>query len=98
MNKLKRESETLQKTVRLPSDIVEYIEQQEGKDFSKKLVNLLDDVKNGDARRQEMLSDYEKRISEYRTRLDELLSSIYTLKQVFERLDKFCHDIKRLIE
>lgn len=95
---LKKDSETLQKTIRLPVELVEYVENQDGKDFSKKLVNLLDDVKSGDTRRQEMLSDYEKRISEYRTRLDELLSSTCTLKQVFERLDKFCHDINRLIE
>ena len=69
-------SETLQKTVRLPSELVDYVESQEGRDFSKKLVALIVDVREGDARRKKHLEFYDKLIQERKDKLRELTDNL----------------------
>ena len=40
----KLNNDNVSKSVRLPMELVSFVEEQEGRDFSKKLVNLLTDI------------------------------------------------------
>ncbi len=56
----------ISKTIRIPDDIVAYVEQQPGKDFSKKLVGTLCAYREimENKVRQEQIRDYNKIVSE----------------------------------
>lgn len=79
-------NELIQKSVRLPVELIVFIEAQEGRDFSKKLINLLHEVREGDAERQETLQEYEKMIRFSRRDLDELRHKIYNANEILRRL------------
>lgn len=64
--------ETIQKSVRLPVDLVEFVEKYEGRDFSKKLVNILNEFQSGEEQRQRRIEQYDLMIEERRRRLDEV--------------------------
>ena len=82
--------ELVQKSVRLPMDIVEYIEAQEGKGFTDKLINLLYDVMNGDESRKELIEEYDRLIQERRIRLGELNKKVNGASVLVKRLEAFC--------
>ena len=56
----------ISKTIRIPDDIIAYVEQQPGKDFSKKLVGTLCAYREimENTVRQEQVRDYNKIVSE----------------------------------
>lgn len=82
--------ELIQKSVRLPADIVEYIEAQEGKGFTDKMTNLLYEVMNGDERRRELIEEYDRLIQERRIRLGELSNKVNGASVLVKRLEAFC--------
>lgn len=76
----------IQKSVRLPDELVDYVELQEGRTFSQKLVHLLTEIRKGDADRQRILADYDKRIDSRRHYLNELQKKIYDASEILRRL------------
>lgn len=76
-------ADLIQKSVRLPEELFDYVEQQDGRDFSKRLVNLLMDIKDGDAQRKEYLDSYDRAI---KSRREEL-----------QKLGQYVHDVQRVI-
>ncbi len=83
-------SNTIQKSLRLPVDIVNYIELQPGDSFSNKLVNLLYDIMNGDEMRQGTIEKYDEMIQERRIRLVELNKKVNGASMLVSRLQVFC--------
>lgn len=79
-------SDNIQKSVRMPPELVEYIEKQRGPDFSKKLVGLLMDIRKGDHERQKMLDDYDKLLADKRDRLSDLSHKIYDASEILRQL------------
>lgn len=66
----------VQKSVRLPAEIVDFVSSQPGNDFTNKLVRLLAEYRSGDLERKLMLQRYDEQIEERRKRLDILLQNI----------------------
>lgn len=50
------------KSVRLPADIVDFVDGQSGKDWTQKLVNLITDYRDGELERARELDSYERTI------------------------------------
>ena len=50
----------IQKSVRIPSSLVEFVDSQPGADFSKKLIGILTEYKNGELERKLMLQRYDE--------------------------------------
>lgn len=84
------------KSMRLPSDIVEYIEQQEGDTFTSKLVTLLREVRDGDQERAENLACYESTLKERYKKLEELDDDIYQIIKVLLHLHHAVDEIDKL--
>lgn len=84
------------KSMRLPSDIVEYIEQQEGDTFTSKLVTLLREVRDGDQERAENLAWYESTLKERYKKLEELDDDIYHIIKVLLHLHHAVDEIDKL--
>lgn len=84
------------KSMRLPPDIVEYIEQQEGDTFTSKLVTLLREVRDGDQERAENLAWYESTLKERYKKLEELDDDIYRIIKVLLHLHHAVDEIDKL--
>lgn len=84
------------KSMRLPPDIVEYIEQQEGDTFTSKLVTLLREVRDGDQERAENLAWYESTLKERYKKLEELDDDIYQIIKVLLHLHHAVDEIDKL--
>lgn len=83
----------VQKSIRLPSYLVDFINEQPGIDFSKKLVGLLTEYKNGDLERRAMLQRYDEQIEERRRRLDTLLQNINRVTIISRRVDALVNEV-----
>lgn len=57
-------SPLISKSVRLPSDLVSYIESQPGSTFTDKFIVMMNEVRSGEASRQQKISDLEKIIKD----------------------------------
>lgn len=84
------------KSMRLPPDIVEYVEQQPGDTFTSKLVTLLRDVRDGDQERAENLAWYESTLKERYKKLEELDDDIYQIIKVLLHLHHAVDEIDKL--
>ena len=78
----RRRTDTVSKTIRMPQDLVEYVESQKGRNFSDKLVSLLVETCQGESERKRMLDLYDEKIAEKRVKLDELNHQIYKASNV----------------
>lgn len=65
-------SELISKTIRLPSDLLEFIETQPGDTFSAKLIGLVNEFRQGDEIRKVKLKHYNRTIKQY----DQLYSKL----------------------
>ena len=83
----------IQKSVRIPSDLVEFVDSQPGADFSKKLIGILTEYKNGDLERKLMLQRYEEQIAERRKRLDTLMQKINSASMISRRVDALFKEV-----
>lgn len=92
-------TELIQKSVRLPPELVAYVEDQEGRDFSKKLVGILEECVNGEEHRQKILGDYEASVRLMQEKLAALRRLIFDtheaskkyaalLKQIEDDIDR----------
>ena len=79
--------EMISKTVRMPADLVKFIESKPGDNFSQQLLGILDDYRNGDQIRQKELQNYRDRIfhySELYQRLDDDYMTAYSVLLGFQ--------------
>ena len=74
------------KSMRLPPDIVEYIEQQEGDTFTAKFIDLVYEIMNGDKQRAENLAWYESTIEANRQKIAKQNQEIYQIQRVLLHL------------
>lgn len=83
----------IQKSVRIPGSLVEFVDSQPGADFSKKLVGILTEYKNGDIERKLVLQRYDERIAERRERLDILMQKINSASMISRRVDALFNEL-----
>lgn len=83
----------IQKSVRIPGSLVEFVDSQPGADFSKKLVGILTEYRNGDIERKLMLQRYDERIAERRERLDILMQKINSASMISRRVDALFNEL-----
>ena len=86
----------VQKSIRLPGCLVDFINEQPGPDFSKKLVSVLMEYKNGDLERKLMLQRYDEQIAERRKRLDTLMQKINQVTLIYRRVDALVKEVDSL--
>ena len=92
--------ELVKKSIRLPQELVDFVEEQNGRDFTGKLCGLLLEMKNGDSRRVKEIARYNNYIDTQAKRLNgyyELIHSTQAAAQRYEALLKQLQsDIDRL--
>ncbi len=79
------------KTVRLPEDLVKYVESQYGDCFAKKLVHILEEHRAGEKRRQEILREYDRQVEEKRKLLGKYADEIRAASNI-------CREISRTLK
>ncbi|MFU2367281.1 MAG: hypothetical protein ACM685_16740 [Enterobacteriaceae bacterium] len=84
------------KSMRLPPDIVEYIEQQEGDTFTAKFIDLVYEIMNGDKQRAENLALYESTIEANRQKIAKQNQEIYQIQRVLLHLHHAVDEIDKL--
>lgn len=84
------------KSMRLPPDIVEYIEQQEGDTFTAKFIDLVYEIMNGDKQRAENLAWYESTIEANRQKIAKQNQEIYQIQRVLLHLYHAVDEIDKL--
>ncbi len=84
------------KSMRLPPDIVEYIEQQEGDTFTAKFIDLVYEIMNGDKQRVENLAWYESTIEANRQKIAKQNQEIYQIQRVLLHLHHAVDEIDKL--
>lgn len=84
------------KSMRLPPDIVEYIEQQEGDTFTAKFIDLVYEIMNGDKQRAENLAWYESTIEANRQKIAKQNEEIYQIQRVLLHLHHAVDEIDKL--
>lgn len=84
------------KSMRLPPDIVEYIEQQEGDTFTAKFIDLVYEIMNGDKQRAENLAWYESTIEANRQKIAKQNQEIYQIQRVLLHLHHAVGEIDKL--
>lgn len=83
----------IQKSVRIPGYLVEYVDSQPGADFSKKLIGILTEYKNGEIERKLILQRYDEQIEERRERLDTLMRKINSASMISRRVDALFKEV-----
>lgn len=83
----------IQKSVRIPGSLVEYVDSQPGADFSKKLIGILTEYKNGEIERKLILQRYDEQIEERRERLDTLMHKINSASMISRRVDALFNEL-----
>jgi hypothetical protein len=77
---------------------VEYVESQEGRNFSSKLINLLAETQSGEERRRATISEYDRLISERTAKLNELSKNTCNAVLLSRKLDQFYRSIGGIVE
>ena len=84
----------IQKSVRIPSSLVEFVDSQPGADFSKKLIGILTEYKNGELERKLMLQRYDEQIAERKKRLDSLMQKFGSVSLISRRVDALFEELE----
>lgn len=91
-----RKQTTVSKSIRLNTDTVELIEQQEGKNFTDKLQAVLDDYFSGTERRQKEIQFYQDRVDSARKRIDDywtLSNDLAAIRRVALSAERSCNQL-----
>lgn len=83
----------VQKSVRLPAVLVEFVNSQPGDGFTGKLIGLLTEYKSGELERRLMLQRYDEQIAERRERLDTLMQNINRVTPISRRVDALVDEV-----
>lgn len=89
-------NDLISKSLRLPSDVVDYVEEQPGDTFTSKLVTLLREVRDGDQQRAEMLEYYESTIKANQQKIAKQNQEIYQIQRVLMHLHHAVDEIDKL--
>ena len=84
-----RNDKLVAKSVRLPADLVAMVEQVEGRDFSKKLVRVLEEYRDGDETRKEIIKEYDALVNVKQNQLREYAKTIAQAS----RISAACADV-----
>ena len=84
------------KTVRMPYDVVEFIEAQEGDTFSQKLLGILEEYQFGDDYRRKRIADSEELLENQRKQLRVYSETAFRASRVTQQLGAILCDIERL--
>ena len=83
----------IHKSVRMSSDLVEFVDSQPGADFSKKLIGILIEYKDGEKERKLMLQRYDEQIAERKQRLNTLIKKINSASMISRRVDALFKEV-----
>lgn len=86
----------IKKSIRLPADLDEYVNSQNGTTWTDKLCRILEDYRSGDETRAEYMADYEKRVAANRKKIQEQNSQIYTVARSLDHLHRALEDLNSL--
>lgn len=75
-------SNLVQKSVRLPTEVIDYIEQQKGDTFSAKFLNLMQEVMSGNETRQQRIASEERYLAELQDKANRYSSLIRSCSRV----------------
>lgn len=89
-------SDLIAKSMRLPPDVVDYVEEQPGDTFTAKFVALVRDIKDGDQNRADRLAYYERTIAANHKKLEDQNQKIYQISKVLLHLHKAVDEINNL--
>lgn len=81
-----KDSYLVQKSVRLPQELVDFVQSQSGNDFSKKLVKILKDYKDGYTLRIAQVQRYDELIDNRQKQLQELTEKVNSLSFIIDHL------------
>lgn len=76
----------VQKSVRIPADLLEFVNNQPGADFSKKLVAILTEYKDGEIERKLMIQRYDEQLADRKQRLDTIVTDINRVTRIHLRV------------
>lgn len=85
----------VQKSVRIPIKLVEFVSDQPGADFSKKLIAILTEYKDGELERKLMIQRYDEQIAERKQRLDALIKDINCVTRIQNRVLDLVSEVDR---
>ena len=83
----------IHKSVRMSSGLVEFVDSQPGADFSKKLIGILIEYKDGEKERKLMLQRYDEQIAERKQRLNTLIKKINSASMISRRVDALFKEV-----
>lgn len=86
----------IKKSIRLPADLDEYVNSQNGTTWTDKLCRILEDYRSGEETRAEYMADYEKRMAANRKKIQEQNSQIYTVARSLDHLHRALEDLNSL--
>lgn len=89
---------TVSKTIRLPLDLVAYIELQDGENFSQQLQGILNDYRSGDADRQKRLAEYQRSIDRYKNIYTRLVDDYAEAFDVMQNMQWYLRRLKTLVD
>ena len=87
---------SVSKSVRLPCDLVDFIESQEGSNFSEKLLGILHEYRFGDEERQRMLASYRNDITRYRDLYNQLISDYGEARRIIIHMHRYLDDMQQM--
>lgn len=90
--------ELISKTVRIPDDVVAYIETQPGDTFSRKLLGILEEYRFGEDNRRRRIADYEDLLENQRRKLRVYSETAFKASQVTQQLGTTLRDIDKLFD
>ena len=86
----------IKKSIRLPADLDEYVNNQKGTTWTDKLCRILEEYRSGDETRAEELAYYEKRMAANRKKIQEQENQIYTVARALDHLHRAMDDLNNL--
>lgn len=89
-------ADLISKTVRMPSDVVAYIEAQSGDTFSQKLLGVLEEFRFGDENRRKRIANYEEMLERQQKQLRTYSETAYNASRVTQQLGATLRDIDKL--
>ena len=82
----------ISKSVRIPEDVVAFIETKEGETFSEKLLGIIKDYRQGDADRQRRLQEYDALLESKRKQLQDYSRTAQKAARVTQQLSAALRD------
>lgn len=86
----------IQKSVRLPAALVDFINAQPGNGFTDKLIQLIEEYKSGDLERRLILQRYDEQITERRRRLEILVQNINQVSRISRKVEALMNEVDSL--